>query len=142
MLSFGPSELIVPTPPLRDEQNIAGPPEFKTADAPSRPYTRRDIHSLFTMLSFNMEELEGPGPEFIAATSIAQLAPLLFDAAEDVDKLGSEPEHVAVAEETVRAFLKRQDPDLDRSVATVSRVEDGVKIEYEERTVTITYGDE
>lgn len=89
-----------------------------------------------------MEELEGPGPEFIAATSIAQLAPLLLDAAEDVDKLGSDPEHVAVAEETVRAFLKRKDPDLDRSVATVSRVEDGVKIEYEDRTVTITYGDE
>lgn len=89
-----------------------------------------------------MEELEGPGPEFIAATSIAQLAPLLFDAAEDIDKLGSEAEHVAVAEETVRAFLERKDPDLDRSVATVSRVEDGVKIEYKERTVTITYGDE
>ncbi|PSQ98079.1 MAG: hypothetical protein BRD51_03605, partial [Bacteroidetes bacterium SW_11_64_17] len=80
--------------------------------------------------------------EFIAATSIAQLAPLLLDASEDVDKLGSDPEHVAVAEETVRAFLKRKDPDLDRSVATVSRVEDGVKIEYEDRTVTITYGDE
>ncbi|PSQ72213.1 MAG: hypothetical protein BRD31_01485 [Bacteroidetes bacterium QH_2_64_26] len=89
-----------------------------------------------------MEEPEGPGPEFVAATSIAQLAPLLLDAAEDVDKLGSDPEHVAVAEETVRAFLKRKDPDLDRSVATVSRVEDGVKIEYEDRTVTITYGDE
>lgn len=89
-----------------------------------------------------MEELEGPGPEFIAATSIAQLAPLLFDASEDVDKLGGDPEHVAVAEETVRAFLKRKDPDLDRSVATVSRVEDGVKIEYKDRTITITYGDE
>lgn len=89
-----------------------------------------------------MEELEGPGPEFVAATSIAQLAPLLFDAAEDVEKLGPDPEHVAVAEETVRAFLKRQDPDLDRSVATVSREEDGVKIEYKEQTVTITYGDE
>jgi len=89
-----------------------------------------------------MEELEGPGPEFMAATSIAQLAPLLFDAADDVDTLGAEPEHVAVAEETVRAFLKRQDPDLDRSVATVTRVEDGVKIEYEDQTVTITYGDE
>ena len=90
----------------------------------------------------DMEELEGPGPEFMAATSIAQLAPLLFDAADDVDTLGSEPEHVAVAEETVRAFLERQDPDLDRSVATVTRVEDGVKIEYEDQTVTITYGEE
>ena len=86
-----------------------------------------------------MEELEGPGPEFMAATSIAQLAPLLFDASDDVDKLSTEPEHVAVAEETVDAFLKRQDFDLDRSVATVTRVEDGVKIEYKERTVTITY---
>ncbi|MFB6098477.1 MAG: hypothetical protein ABEK84_05085 [Salinibacter sp.] len=90
----------------------------------------------------DMEELEGPGPEFMAATSLAQLAPLLFDAADHVDKLGTEPEHVAVAEETVRAFLERQDLDLDRSVATVTRVEDGVKIEYEDRTVTITYGDE
>ncbi|PSQ81363.1 MAG: hypothetical protein BRD41_02840 [Bacteroidetes bacterium QS_1_63_11] len=89
-----------------------------------------------------MEELEGPGPEFVAATSIAQLAPLLLDAAEDINKLGSDPEHVAVAEETVRAFLKRKDPDFDRSVATVSRVEDGVKIEYGDRTVTITYEDE
>ncbi len=86
-----------------------------------------------------MEELEGPGPEFMAATSIAQLAPFLFDAADDVDKLGSDPEHVAVAEETVEAFLERQDLDLDRSVATVTRVEDGVKIEYEDRVVTITY---
>lgn len=86
-----------------------------------------------------MEELEGPGPEFIAATSIAQLAPLLLDAAEDVDNLGPEDEHVAVAEETVRAFLKRKKPNLERSVATVSRVEDGVKIEYEDRTITITY---
>ena len=83
--------------------------------------------------------MEGPTPEFIAATSIAQLTPLLLEAAEDVDKLGDQPEHVAVAEETVRAFLKRQDPDLDRSVATVTRVEDGVKIEYEDRTITITY---
>lgn len=88
-----------------------------------------------------MEELDGPGPEFMAATSIAQLAPLLFNAAEDVDKLGSEPEHVAVAQETVEAFLERQDFDLEREVATVTRVEDGVKIEYEERTVTITYGE-
>lgn len=88
-----------------------------------------------------MEELEGPGPEFAAATSIAQLAPLLFDAAEDVKKLGGESEHVAVAEETHRAFLERQDPDLNRTVATVTRVEDGVKIEYEDRTVTITYGE-
>jgi len=88
-----------------------------------------------------MEELEGPGPEFMAATSIAQLAPLLFDAADDVDKLGSDPEHVAVAQETVEAFLKRQNFDLDRDVATVTRVEDGVKIEYEDRTVTITYGE-
>ncbi|MEF8815748.1 MAG: hypothetical protein V5A20_05730 [Salinibacter sp.] len=86
-----------------------------------------------------MEDMEGPTPEFIAATSIAQLTPLLLEAAEDVDKLGDQPEHVAVAEETVRAFLKRQDPDLDRSVATVTRVEDGVKIEYEDRTITITY---
>jgi hypothetical protein len=86
-----------------------------------------------------MEELEGPGPEFMAATSIAQLAPLLFDAADDIDKLTSEPEHVAVAAETVEAFLERQDFDLDRSVATVTRVEDGVEIEYKERTVTITY---
>ncbi|WP_208425257.1 MULTISPECIES: hypothetical protein [Salinibacter] len=86
-----------------------------------------------------MEDMEGPTPEFIAATSIAQLTPLLFDAAEDVDQLGEQPEHVAVAEETVRAFLKGKDPDLDRSVATVTRVEDGVEIEYEGRTVTITY---
>lgn len=86
-----------------------------------------------------MEEMEGPSPEFIAATSIAQLTPLLLDAAEDVDELGDQPEHVAVAEETVRAFLKRQDPDLDRSVATVTSVEDGVEIEYEGRTITITY---
>ncbi|PSQ51540.1 MAG: hypothetical protein BRD28_05485 [Bacteroidetes bacterium QH_10_64_37] len=88
-----------------------------------------------------MEELEGPGPEFAAATSIAQLVPLLLNAAEDVKKLSEEPEHVAVAEETVRAFLESQDPDLNRTVATVTRVEDGVKIEYEDRTVTITYGE-
>lgn len=86
-----------------------------------------------------MEDMEGPTPEFIAATSIAQLTPLLLDAAEDVDKLGEQPEHVAVAEETVRAFLKRQDPSLERSVATVTSVEDGVEIEYEGRTITITY---
>lgn len=89
-----------------------------------------------------MEEMEGPSPEFIAATSVAQLAPLLFDAVEDVKKLGGDPEHVAVAEETARAYLKRQDFDLDRTVATVRRVEDGVKIEYEGRTVTITYDEE
>lgn len=89
-----------------------------------------------------MEDMEGPSPEFIAATTVAQLAPLLFDAAEDVDKLGSEPEHVAVAEETAQAYLDRQNLDLDRTVATVSRVEDGVKIEYEGRTVTITYDEE
>lgn len=89
-----------------------------------------------------MEEMEGPGPEFIAATSIAQLAPLLFDAAEDIKKLGNQPEHVAVAEETARAYLERQDFDLERTVATVSRVEDGVKIEYEGRTVTITFDED
>lgn len=89
-----------------------------------------------------MEEMEGPSPEFIAATSVAQLAPLLLDAAEDVEKLGDEPEHVAVAEETVRAHIERQNFDIDRTVATVSRVEDGVKIEYEGHTFTITYGDE
>lgn len=87
-------------------------------------------------LRFNMEE---PSPEFIAATSVAQLAPLLFRAAEDVDKLGSTPEHVAVAAETAEAYLAGQDLDVDRSVATVQRIDDGVKIEYKDRTVTIKY---
>lgn len=83
--------------------------------------------------------MEEPSPEFIAATSVAQLAPLLFNAAEDVEKLGSSPEHVAVASETAEAYLKQQNLDVDRSVATVSRVENGVKIEYKDRTVTIKY---
>lgn len=83
--------------------------------------------------------MEEPSPQFIAATSVAQLAPLLFNAAEDVNKLGSSPEHVAVAAETAEAYLKRQNLDVDRSVATVSRIEDGVKIEYKDRTVTIKY---
>lgn len=90
-----------------------------------------------------MEEMEGPSPEFIAATSIAQLAPLLFNAAGDIKKLGAQAEeHVAVAEETARAHLERQDLDIERTVATVSRVEDGVKIEYKGRTVTITFGED
>jgi hypothetical protein len=88
-----------------------------------------------------MEEFDGPGPEFIAATSIAQLAPLLLDAANAASELGDTPEHVAVAQETVRAFLERQAPDLERSVATVTQVEDGVKIEYNDRTITIAVDD-
>lgn len=85
--------------------------------------------------------MEEPSPEFIAASYVAQLAPLLFDAADEAKKVGEEPQHVAVAEETVSAHLKRQNLDVDRTVATVREVEDGVEIEYEGRTVTITFDD-
>lgn len=98
-------------------------------------------YTLLRSVSVVMEEFDGPGPEFIAATSIAQLAPLLLDAANAAAELGDTPEHVAVAQETVRAFLERQAPELERSVATVTRVEDGVTIEYNDRTITIAVED-
>ncbi len=85
--------------------------------------------------------MEEPSPEFIAASYVAQLAPLLFDAADEAKKVGEEPQHVAVAEETVSAHLKRQNLDVGRTVATVREVEDGVEIEYEGRTVTVTFDD-
>lgn len=83
--------------------------------------------------------MEEPSPEFIAASYVAQLAPLLFDAADEADKVGNEPQHVAVAEETVSAHLERQDLDVGRTVATVRQVEEGIEIEYEGRTVTISF---
>jgi len=70
--------------------------------------------------------MDEPSPEFMAATYVAA-------------EIGDEPQHVAVAEETVTAHLERQSFDVDRTVATVQKVEDGIKIEYEGQTVTLTF---
>lgn len=83
--------------------------------------------------------MEEPSPEFMAASEVAQIAPLLFNIAEQVEQIGDAPEHVAVAQETVDAHLQQQNLDIDRTVATVERVENGVEIEYKGRTVTITF---
>lgn len=80
-----------------------------------------------------------PTPEFMAASYIAQIAPLLFDAADKAKQIGSAPQHVAVAEETVKAHVQRQDFDIERTVATVKKEEDGIEIEYRGRTVTLTF---
>jgi uncharacterized protein (DUF1697 family) len=84
-------------------------------------------------------EMDEPSPEFMAATYVAQIAPLLFDVADQAQEIGDEPQHVAVAEETVTAHIKRQNFDVDRTVATVQKVEDGIEIEYQGRTVTLTF---
>lgn len=80
-----------------------------------------------------------PTPEFMAASYIAQLAPLLFDAADKAGQVGEAPQHVAVAAETVQAHMQRQDFDVERTVATVQKVTDGIEIEYKGRTVTLTF---
>jgi len=88
-----------------------------------------------------MEEppMDEPSPEFMAASYIAQIAPLLFDAADKARQIGAEAQHVAVAQETVEAHIKRQQFDVERTVATVQRVEDGIEIEYQGRSVTLTF---
>lgn len=83
--------------------------------------------------------MEEPTPEFMAASYIAQLAPLLFDAADKAQQVGTTPQHVAVAEETVKAHVKRQNFDVERTVATVQKVPDGIEIEYQGRTATLTF---
>jgi hypothetical protein len=85
--------------------------------------------------------MEEPSPEFMAATTVAQIAPILFDVADQAQGVGTEPQHVAVAEETVRAHIKRQNFDVERSVATVREVKDGIEIEYKGRTVTLSFDD-
>jgi len=85
--------------------------------------------------------MDEPSPEFMAATYVAQIAPLLFDVADQVQEIGDDPQHVAVAEETVNAHLERQTFDVDRTVATVQKVDDGIEIEYEGRRVTLTFGE-
>ena len=66
---------------------------------------------------YPMDELEmdEPSPEFMAATYVAQIAPLLFDAADQAQEIGNEPQHVAVAEETVTAHIERQNFDIERT---------------------------
>jgi len=86
-------------------------------------------------------EMDEPSPEFMAATYVAQIAPLLFDAAEKAPEIGEEPQHVAVAEETVTDHIKRQNFDVERTVATVQKVPDGIEIEYQGRTVTLSFDD-
>jgi len=83
--------------------------------------------------------MDEPSPEFMAATYIAQIAPLLLDAADKAEQIGGEPQHVAVAQETVEDHLKRQKFDIERTVATVRRVQEGIEIEYQGRTVTLTF---
>ncbi len=85
--------------------------------------------------------MDEPSPEFMAATYVAQIAPLLFDAAEKVPEIGDEPQHVAVAEETVTDHLKRQNFDVERTVATVRNVPEGIEIDYQGRTVTLSFDD-
>lgn len=86
-------------------------------------------------------EMDEPSPEFMAASYVAQIAPLLFDVAEKAPEIGDEPQHVAVAEETVTAHLERQRFDVERTVATVQKVPEGVEIEYQGRTVTLSFDD-
>jgi uncharacterized protein (DUF1697 family) len=86
-------------------------------------------------------EMDEPSPEFMAATYVAQIAPLLFDVADQAAEIGDEPQHVAVAEETVTAHIKRQNFDVERTVATVKTVDDGIEIEYQGRTVTLSFDD-
>lgn len=85
--------------------------------------------------------MEEPSPEFMAATYVAQIAPLLFDAADKVPEIGEEPQHVAVAEETVTDHIKRQNFDVERTVATVQKVPEGIEIEYQGRTATLRFDD-
>jgi len=84
-------------------------------------------------------EMDEPSPEFMAASYIAQIAPLLFDAGEKAPEIGPDPQHVAVAEETVTAHIQRQNFDVERTVATVQKVDDGLQIEYQGRTATIKF---
>lgn len=84
-------------------------------------------------------EMDEPSPEFMAATYVAQIAPLLFDVATQAEEIGDEPQHVAVAAETVKAHIKRQDFDVERTVATVQKVDDGIEIEYQGRTATLSF---
>lgn len=86
-------------------------------------------------------EMDEPSPEFMAASYIAQIAPLLFDAADKAPEIGEKPQHVAVADETVSAHLKRQNFDVERTVATVQKVPEGIEIEYQGRTVTLSFDD-
>ncbi|HKL87366.1 MAG TPA: hypothetical protein VJ884_00080 [Salinibacter sp.] len=86
-------------------------------------------------------EMDEPSPEFMAASYVAQIAPLLFDVADKAPEIGETPQHVAVAEETVTAHLKRQNFDVERSVATVRTVDEGLEIEYKGRTATLSFGD-
>lgn len=83
--------------------------------------------------------MDEPSPEFMAASYVAQIAPLLFDAADKASQIGPEPQHVAVAQETVEDHMKRQAFDVERTVATVQRVTDGIEIEYQGRTVTLSF---
>ncbi len=85
--------------------------------------------------------MDEPSPEFMAASYVAQIAPLLFDVAEKVPEVGEKPQHVAVAEETVTAHLKRKAFDIERTVATVQKVPEGLEIEYQGRTVTLSFDD-
>jgi len=86
-------------------------------------------------------EMDEPSPEFMAASYVAQIAPLLFDVADKAPEIGETPQHVAVAEETVTAHLKRQNFDVERSVATVRTVDEGLEIEYQGRTATLSFRD-
>ena len=86
-------------------------------------------------------EMDEPSPEFMAASYVAQIAPLLFEVADKAPEVGEKPQHVAVAEETVTAHLKRQNFDVERSVATVRTVDEGLEIEYQGRTVTLSFDD-
>lgn len=86
-------------------------------------------------------EMDEPSPEFMAASYVAQIAPLLFDVAEKAPEIGGKPQHVAVAEETVAAHLERKAFDIERTVATVQKVPEGIEIEYRGRTVTLSFDD-
>lgn len=101
--------------------------------------TRRPFSQFLRCFFMDDLSMDEPTPEFMAASYIAQIAPLLLDAAEKSGQVGPEPQHVAVAQETVEAHVKRQDFEIERSVATVERVSDGIEIEYQGRTVTLTF---
>ena len=64
----------------------------------------------------DLDAMDEPSPEFMAATYVAQIAPLLFDVADQAKEIGDDPQHVAVAEETVTAHIKRQNFDVATSV--------------------------
>lgn len=86
-------------------------------------------------------EMDEPSPAFMAASYVAQIAPVLFDVADKTPEIGETPQHVAVAAETVQAHMERQNFDVERTVATVQRVPEGIKIEYQGRTATISFDD-